>query len=166
MQTLSSLSRHSAWRSARSWHWYCIAALLLPGWVLAGAGDRATFAAPKQYLTDNGGFGMLRVCVALAFVVGAVYALAWLMRRLRNGVGANAPGLMVVSQVSLGARERAVLLRVGEQHLLLGVAAGSVRLLQEVTVTAVPAATPTAAHTAPAGERPIFRELLRRSLGR
>lgn len=105
---------------------------------------------------------MLRVCVALAFVVGAVYALAWLMRRLRNGVGANAPGLMVVSQVSLGARERAVLLRVGEQHLLLGVAAGSVRLLQEVTVTAAPAA----AHTAPAGERPNFRELLRRSLGR
>ena len=162
MQTLSPVSRHSAWRSARSWHWYCIAALLVPGWVLAGAGDRAAFAAPKQYLTDNGGFGMLRVCVALAFVVGAVYALAWLMRRLRNGVGANAPGLMVMSQVSLGARERAVLLRVGEQHLLLGVAAGSVRLLQEVTVTAAPAAV----HTAPAGERPNFRELLRRSLGR
>jgi flagellar protein FliO/FliZ len=162
MQTLTSLFRHSTLRSARSWHLYCIAALLVPGWALAGAGERAAFAAPKQYLTDNGGFGMLRVCVALAFVVGAVYALAWLMRRLRNGVGASAPGLTVIAQVSLGARERAVLLRVGEQHLLLGVAAGSVRLLQEVTVTAAPAA----AHTAPASERPNFRDLLRRSLGR
>lgn len=105
---------------------------------------------------------MLRVCVALAFVVAAVYAVAWLMRRLRNGVGANAPGLTVVSQVSLGTRERAVLLRVGGQHLLLGVAAGSVRLLQEVTVSAPPADAPAS----PAGERPNFRELLRRSLGR
>lgn len=162
MQILTPLFRHFALRSARSWHWYCIAALLVPGWALAGAGERAAFAAPKQYLTDNGGFGMLRVCVALAFVVGAVYALAWLMRRLRNGVGTNAPGLTVIAQVSLGARERAVLLRVGEQQLLLGVAAGSVRLLQEVTVTAAP----TAAHPAPAGERPNFRDLLRRSLGR
>ena len=121
-----------------------------------------SFAAPRQNLTASGGFGMLRVCVALAFVVAAVYALAWLMRRLRNGVGANAPGLTVIAQVSLGARERAVLLRVGEQHLLLGVAAGSVRLLQEVTVTAAA----TGAPMAPAGERANFRELLRRSLGR
>ncbi|MGB8692215.1 MAG: flagellar biosynthetic protein FliO [Steroidobacteraceae bacterium] len=146
----------------RYWHWYCIAALLVPGWVLAGAGERVAFAAPRPTLTDSGGFGMLRVCVALAFVVAAVYAVAWLMRRLRNGVGANAPGLTVVSQVSLGTRERAVLLRVGAQHLLLGVAAGSVRLLQEVTVSAPPADAPAS----PAGERPNFRELLRRSLGR
>ena len=162
MQILAPLFRHSAARSASWWYLCSTAFLLVPGWVLAGAGERAAFAAPKPNLTDSGGFGMLRVCVALAFVVAAVYAVAWLMRRLRNGVGANAPGLTVVSQVSLGPRERAVLLRVGAQHLLLGVAAGSVRLLQEVTVSAPPAG----AHTAPASERPNFRELLRRSLGR
>ncbi len=162
MQTLSPHFRHSAVRPTSAWHHYSIAVLLAPAWALAGTGERPAFAAPKQYLTDSGGFGMLRVCLALALVVGAVYALAWLMRRLRNGVGANAPGLMVVSQVSLGARERAVLLRVGEQQLLLGVAAGSVRLLQEITV----AAAPVAAASAPAGERPNFRDLLRRSLGR
>ncbi len=104
---------------------------------------------------------MLRVCLALALVLASVYGVAWLMRRLRGATGASAPGIAIVSQVSLGARERAVLLRVGEQHLLIGVAAGCVRLLQEVTLS-MPRDVPPVTVSA----QPTFRELLRRSLGR
>jgi flagellar protein FliO/FliZ len=139
----------------------CGLALLSPLRVLAAAPAHASFAAPAQFDGGSSGLGMLRVCLALALVLASVYAVAWLMRRLRGASSERAPGMAIVSQVSLGARERAVLLRVGEQHLLLGVAAGSVRLLQEVTLST----PPVAAGAAPEG-KPNFRELLRRSLGR
>ena len=142
-----------------------LAPLLIPLQALAAAPAHANFAAPAQFSGGSTGFGMLRVCVALALVLASVYGVAWLMRRLRGAAGASAPGIAIVSQVSLGARERAVLLRVGAQHLLVGVAAGSVRLLQEVDFAGPPEGTPLTA-TAPAAVPPTFRELLRRSLGR
>jgi len=142
-----------------------LAPLLIPLQALAAAPAHGNFAAPAQFSGGSTGFGMLRVCVALALVLASVYGVAWLMRRLRGTAHASAPGIAIVSQVSLGARERAVLLRVGEQHLLVGVAAGSVRLLQEVEFARAPDGTPPAA-TAPAAVPPTFRELLRRSLGR
>ncbi len=171
MQTLPTIGRVSRARSSARLpcSGLLLASLLIPLLIplqaLAAAPAHGSFAAPAQFSGGSTGFGMLRVCVALALVLASVYGVAWLMRRLRGAAGASAPGIAIVSQVSLGARERAVLLRVGEQHLLVGVAAGSVRLLQEVDFASPPDATPPTA-TAPAAVPPTFRELLRRSLGR
>jgi len=161
MQTPTVFLRRSRLPGTRLLQLLFIVALLIPGWVLAADATRTPFAAPAQFGGSGGGFGMLRVCLALALVLATVYAAAWLMRRLRNGAGSSAPGLTIVAQVSLGARERAVMLRVGERHLLLGVAAGSVRLLHDMAVEPAPAAG-----AAVAGDKPSFGELLRRSLGR
>jgi flagellar protein FliO/FliZ len=114
------------------------------------------------------------VVLALLLVLAAVFAAGWLMRRLRVLSGTGSPGLEVLSQASLGARERAVLLRVGQQQLLLGVAAGSVRLLYQLPAPGGESAPVTGdnAVVAPgappngAPPRPNFRELLKRSLGR
>ena len=142
-------------------------ALLAPLSVFAAAPAQHSFAAPVQFAGGSTGFGMLRVCLALVLVLASVYAVAWLMRRLRGASGASSPGMVIVSQVSLGARERAVLLRIGERQLLLGVAAGSVRLLQELTLATPPeVASATGAAPATGSAQPNFRELLRRSLGR
>jgi flagellar protein FliO/FliZ len=121
------------------------------------------------------GGGALRVMLALMLVLAAVFAAAWLLRRLRLVGGADGSQLSILGQVSLGARERAVLLRVGQERLLLGVAAGSVRLLHALTDPVEPNLAPLAApqDRAPTGASavtsaaaPTFRELLRRSLGR
>ena len=56
----------------------------------------------------------------------------------RSSSGAPNSGLAVLAQVSLGTRERAVLLRVGDRQLLVGVAPGNVRTLH--VVDAVPPA--------------------------
>ena len=134
----------------------------------------APFAAPEPVSVPGAGGGMVRVLLALVLVLGAVYAAAWLMRRLR-GVGSAGTGdLQVISQVALGARERAVLLRAGGQQVLLGVSNGSVRFLCEVHANAAPEG-PAAGQsvdqgedaTSPAGpQRPNFRDLLLRSLGK
>jgi flagellar protein FliO/FliZ len=137
------------------------------------------FAAPEPVAVPTAGGGTLRVVLALVVVLGAVYAAAWLMRRLRGVGGAGTGNLQVISQVALGARERAVLLRAGDQQVLLGVSNGSVRFLCEVRggdgidgldtgpgegVSSTPAGSDAAIGAAP--RRPSFRDLLLRSLGK
>jgi flagellar protein FliO/FliZ len=146
-----------------------LSAIALTG--MAHAARAAAFAAPAQFTAPSAGFGVMRMVLALLLVLAAVYAAAALLRRLRVHGPAGTAELQVVSQVALGARERAVLLRAGSQQLLVGVAPGSVRLL---CTLAEPAAAPVEPGTAPgsggaAGTQPTlpnFRELLRRSLGR
>jgi flagellar protein FliO/FliZ len=125
------------------------------------------FAAPEPVAAPSAGGGTLRVVLALVLVLGAVYAAAWLMRRLRGVGSAGAEGHLADDlQVA------------GEQQVLLGVSNGSVRFLCEVRGGDgfdSPGAGPGAAggSAPPGGEaatgnaprRPSFRDLLLRSLG-
>jgi len=110
---------------------------------------------------------MLRVTLALILVLGAVFATAWFMRRVRGLGGASGTGLEVLGQVSLGARERAVLIRVGERQILIGVAPGNVRTLHVLEAGASTTA-PSAPSAAPPdlALRPTFKSLLLKSLGK
>jgi flagellar protein FliO/FliZ len=72
--------------------------------------------------------GLLQVLFGLALVVAAIVATGWVLRRI--GPTQSAGGLLrVVGGVMVGPRERLVVVEVGEQWLVLGVAAGSVNLL-------------------------------------
>lgn len=73
---------------------------------------------------------ILQVLLALGFVVVLIFGLAWLVRRSPWHVPGVDQPLQVLTSVSLGPRERAVLLQVGERQLLLGVAPGRVSLLE------------------------------------
>lgn len=73
----------------------------------------------------------------LLLVLAAVPACLWAMKRLQtlklNLPGAQAPRAMqVVSQLSLGPRERLVTVRVGHRTLVLGVTAQQVALVTEL----------------------------------
>lgn len=70
----------------------------------------------------------------LAIIVGG----AWLLKRYGQLPGAGYGGaLRVLGGVSLGPRERAVLIQVGEKQLLLGVTPGCVRTLHVLDQPAV-----------------------------
>jgi flagellar protein FliO/FliZ len=89
------------------------------------------FAAPRAAdpVTTSPAGGLVQVTLSLLLVLAAVFAAAWAVRRLR-GFGRLAPGAIeIVADVALGQKERAVLVQVGKQQLLLGVAAGSVSTL-------------------------------------
>jgi len=64
--------------------------------------------------------------VGLMFVLLLIIAAAWFTKRFTGFGSAQAGQLKVLSGVSLGSREKAVLIRAGKQHLLLGVAPGRV----------------------------------------
>lgn len=71
---------------------------------------------------------LLQVLFGLLFVVALILVLAWFARRTM-GVPAAGQHMRVIGGIPLGARERAVLVQVGQEQLLLGVAPGRVTLL-------------------------------------
>jgi flagellar protein FliO/FliZ len=105
--------------------------------------------------------GTLRVTLAMVLVLGALLGAAWLARRVRGAGAASSSELKVLAQVSLGTRERAVLLRVGAMQVLVGVAPGNVRTLHVIAGVAEPdvAGPPEVA-------RPTFKSMLLKSLGK
>jgi flagellar protein FliO/FliZ len=121
------------------------------------------FAAPEMAggppVAGIGGLG--EVTLALAVVLAAIFALAWLVRRLRLATGRAGP-LAVLAEVRLGPKERAVLVKVGAAQLLVGVAQGQVNTLH-VLAEPVEVAGSGAREVA---ERPSFRAVLLRSLGK
>lgn len=98
-----------------------LAAIGLLLWATATWADSVPPLAPAVSLAQ-GLFG-------LVVVLALIFLCAWLLRRYA-GVSRVAPGqFRVVAAVSLGSRERAVLLQAGSKQLVLGVAPGRVETL-------------------------------------
>jgi flagellar protein FliO/FliZ len=131
----------------------------------AEAAAPARFADPNvsSTLPTSSVTGIGQVTFALLLVLAAVFAVAVLVKRLRAVTGAGANGIELLSQVSLGAKERAVIVRVGNTRLLLGVASGQVSLLHTLPADAPLTDIPS---TAAVATRPSFAALLKKSLGR
>ena len=82
------------------------------------------------HLSDpNMAGNLLQTTLGLVVVLVLIGIAAWVFKRFAN-VQVGAQGRMkVIGGISLGTRERAVLLQVGEQQLLLGVSPGRVQTL-------------------------------------
>lgn len=134
-------------------------------WVCAASA--APFAAPEQVASSGTTSGPLRVVIALLVVLGAVIAAGRFAKRMRGFSGTGNAGLEVIGQLSLGARERAVLIRVGERQLLIGVAPGNVRTLHVFDELLLPRELTSPGQAAqPTIARPSFKALLLKSLGK
>ncbi len=122
------------------------------------------FAAPQaigQSATTGVG-GLAQVTLALLLVLVAVFVVAWIVKRMRgfgNRVG-NAVG--VLADIPLGQKERAVLLKVGETQILVGVAPGRVNTLHVLPVP-LELSKPDAG---PGDNRTTFKSIMMRSLGK
>jgi flagellar protein FliO/FliZ len=72
---------------------------------------------------------LVQVLGSLGVVLALVLALAWLAKRLSRTRTAQTRGLRLIGGISLGAKERIVLVQVGDQQLLVGVAPGCLQTL-------------------------------------
>ncbi len=101
---------------------------------LAAASDAVPSGQGVERLAGPGGAfsagSLLQLLLGLALVIGMILALAWAARRTGFAAGISHTDLKVIATLTLGARERVVLVQAGEQQLLLGVAPGRVNLLQ------------------------------------
>lgn len=107
-----------------------LSVLICPAAVVAAVPAAAVVpvAAPPALPEPLSWNALLQLGLGLVLVVGLILLLAWLVRRV-NGVSAAGRGVKVLAAIPLGQRERAVLIQVGEQQMLLGVAPGRVNLL-------------------------------------
>lgn len=90
----------------------------------------AHVAAPVVHspASDAGSIG--GAVFSLLLVIGLILGLGWLAKRMPGMQrGAGSSQLKIVASVALGPRDRAVVLDVGGQQLLVGVGAGGVRTL-------------------------------------
>lgn len=76
---------------------------------------------------------ILQWLLALSLVLAIFGGLVWLLRKSGAGLSFSAKSqLAIVGGLSLGMRERLVLVRVGEKQLLLGVTPGRIDKLLEL----------------------------------
>lgn len=71
----------------------------------------------------------LHMALGLLIVIGAIFAMTWLVRRMGympKGIGG---AMKILAGISLGQRERVVLMQVGDQQLVVGIAPGNIRTL-------------------------------------
>ena len=93
-----------------------VASMLLEGQEVTG-GDPAIAGSVWQLM------------LGLVVVLGAIAVGAWLLRRFGRVSSAIGGAIKIVGGVSMGPRERVVLLQVGNTQLLLGVTPGRIQSL-------------------------------------
>ncbi|PMX46002.1 flagellar biosynthetic protein FliO [Pseudomonas sp. FW301-21B01] len=104
--------------------------------------------APAAVAPVGGGVGgqLTQLVLGLLLVVGLIFVLAWLMRRVQNIGPGNAQVIEMIGSRALGPRDRLVLVQVGEEQILLGITPGRITPLHvlktPVNVDASQPATP------------------------
>ncbi len=128
-----------------------------------------SFAAPQVSATTapvSGLANALEMLIALALVLAAIFALAWLLRRLRMMPMGRQSLLRAEAELQLGEKERVILLAMGDSRWLLGVTTSSFTVLHHYeSVAAMPVQANRNAETGAQSKVGNFAAVLRSSLG-
>lgn len=101
--------------------------------VSAQAAEPSTSNMP---LTDTSGY-FLQLVSGLGVVLLSIAALAWLLKRINRLPNRDLKNLELIASLSVGQRERVVIVRAGSTELVLGIAPGNISKLGEITTTNV-----------------------------
>jgi flagellar protein FliO/FliZ len=104
---------------------WLLAALFVCG--SAFAADPIAAAAPAS--SPSPVLDMFKVLLGLVVVLGAMFGALWLMKRSGLGPAQGGGAVKIVGGVSVGNRERVLVLEVADQWIVVGVAPGSVNAL-------------------------------------
>jgi flagellar protein FliO/FliZ len=123
----SAVSRSArGFRPAPGTVWLTAIILSFSGGLSAESTDSTWIVAPGSGVSAA---YLAQLVVGLILVILAILALAYVMRRLNGGGHRLGGHFRVVSGISLGSRERMLLVQVGQTQLLVGVAPGRVQTL-------------------------------------
>lgn len=130
--------------------------------LIAGIGLLPLQAFAKDGLpgidTALGSAELMRVGGGLVIIVLFILVLSWLVKRLnRSNLGFSGP-FQILACASLGAREKIMMVKVGDRFLLLGVAAGSINTLFDFGQNLPPGFTTDSKHA--------FSQMLKQVMGK
>lgn len=132
-----------------------LAALLGSHTCLAAATPTATPAAAPGSL----GGQLAQMVFGLLLVVGLIFFLAWLLRRLQSTAVKGGQVIEIVGSRAIGPRDRLLLVQVGKEQILIGHTPGSIEALH---VLAEPVQVPENARQA----TPEFAQRLMELMGK
>ena len=104
------------------------ALLALPFAVMAQGAEPSASNVP---MADTSGY-FLQLVSGLGVVLLSIAVLAWLLKRINRLPNRDLKDLELIASLSVGQRERVVIVRAGTTELVLGVAPGSISKLGEI----------------------------------
>ncbi|MBC6624370.1 flagellar biosynthetic protein FliO [Pseudomonas sp.] len=104
---------------------YSMAGLLLALPLSALAAEPVAQVAAAPAVGSVGG-QLTQLVLGLLLVIGLIFLLAWLMRRVQRIGPGNGQVIELVGSRALGPRDRLVLVQVGEEQILLGITPGRI----------------------------------------
>ncbi|MFC4861504.1 flagellar biosynthetic protein FliO [Pseudomonas sp. JS3066] len=110
-------------------HRFLLAGLsLLP--ISGIAAETAVTTPASATAATQAGSGMAaqlgQLAIGLLLVVGLIFLLAWLLRRVQQLGPRGGQAIKLVASQALGPRDRLVLVQVGGEQILLGISAGRI----------------------------------------
>ena len=87
---------------------------------------------PGSTVADQLAESSLRMVGSMFVVLALVALCAWILRRWRDRQGSENGSIEIVSGITLGSKERIVLLRIGDEQILVGVSPAGMRSLHVV----------------------------------
>ncbi|WP_407331065.1 flagellar biosynthetic protein FliO [Enterovibrio sp. 27052020O] len=87
--------------------------------------------SPSAFAAVSTGENLATTFVALLVVIGVIFGLAWVLKRMQvpSLMGAKS-GLKVISQLPLGQKERVLVIDVNGEQVLVGVTPHQITLLK------------------------------------
>ncbi|MYM35273.1 flagellar biosynthetic protein FliO [Duganella sp. FT94W] len=96
----------------------------------AQPGAMAMTIPTPQVSTPSTGGSLLQTSLALLFVIALMLGLAWLTKRINpRGLGGAGRNVKLVGSLSVGTRERILVVEVGEQWIVVGASPGRMNAL-------------------------------------
>ncbi|NOV24354.1 flagellar biosynthetic protein FliO [Cupriavidus necator] len=127
----------------------------------------ATAAEDTHVPAISGAASLAQAGLGLFAIIALILGIAWVARRAGLVRHATGGAIKVVGSTMLGARQRLVLVEVGDSWLVLGVSPGEIRPLHTLAA-GTPAASQTIVHGAAGPSQPpnggSFAEKLLRSM--
>ncbi|MGE8325375.1 flagellar biosynthetic protein FliO [Pseudomonas urmiensis] len=111
-------------------------------------------ATPAPGAPGSLGGQLAQMVFGLLLVVGLIFLLAWLVRRMQGAAPRSGQVIEIVGTRAIGPRDRLLLVQVGKEQILIGHSPGSIEALH---VLAEPVEVP-------AGARPATPEFAQRLL--
>ncbi|MDP1522541.1 MAG: flagellar biosynthetic protein FliO [Methylotenera sp.] len=116
--------------------------------------------------------GVLKMALGLAVVLGVMAIITWVLKRMMPGVGNKQSVVRIVGGVSVGSRERVVVLEVAGRWIVVGVASGQVSRIANLEMGAaslaesMPASNVGTNNISPGDFTNTFAHWLKKSTGK
>jgi len=105
-----------------------LATLLASEAVIAAAAPAVPVTPPPGTPGSLGG-QLAQMVFGLLLVVGLIFFLAWLLRRMQGAAPKGGQVIEIVGSRALGPRDRLLLVQVGKEQILIGHTPGSIEAL-------------------------------------